>query len=67
MLWVNFAPQLGMKQFIAWVSIVQIITFLICFIGSLVVYGDLSSTSFLGADAKVYRMFEKDAYWIKQF
>lgn len=62
MIKVNFMPRLSWKYFVAWISIAQVITFLVCFIGSIISYSSLSTSNFLGANQKVYKPFDKDPY-----
>lgn len=44
----TFCPQMTWYYFTAIVSLVDIVTFIICVIGSLVEFGGLRSTVFLG-------------------
>lgn len=52
--------------FTAIISIVDIVTFIICVIGSFVEFGGLRSSVFLGPIPQVYSLFDKDPYKMKE-
>ena len=65
MLHYTFCPGLTMKYFISLITVAQIITFFITFIGTLVSGNNLSQTKFLGPYPGVYWLFNKQPYEIQ--
>ena len=63
-----FCPNLTMRNFIALMSVLQVITFLITLLFTIVGSGDaLNPNVFLGPDKKTYKLFDKYPYAMRDY
>mmetsp|Transcript_33600 Transcript_33600/g.51738 ORF Transcript_33600/g.51738 Transcript_33600/m.51738 type:complete len:163 (+) Transcript_33600:169-657(+) len=60
MLKFTFTPSLHWGRFVALISVFDTLLFFMCMIASLIVFGGLSKSAFLGADFRVYTYFDKN-------